>query len=361
MSVPAPQAGRHHEATMRRGVSFADTLDAQLDAGAPESAEAKFGKRLERVSILDSETPAAPIDNLPAWLMPGAPEGGDTANTEDLLEEFLQDDDMLNLEALCAKWRGVDDSEVEGITGILPEISDNLILGDKHIQEFLTYRRQLNEKHERKASVQRQLEKVRGVKALEAVAEDDEDESDSEDMDETLDQLESLTPYMSAGSNHSPKEASASPSPVPEMPRKRESAMPSTTKEPLSPAALSARKKMSIVAQTLSSIGQSSSTRRSSVATSPRLTRAGNTIVGQDEAVAEGAAKRGSADAKGRRTSVSVSGETTAPSQRGRRPSGNKVSSQETPVPSKDSSVVGSSGKAPPSQRGTPRSIPLKR
>jgi len=79
---------------------------------------------------------------------------GDTTSdmiisAEDVMDEFLQDDDMIQLEEICEKLQGLDDEEIEDLRKICPEMADNLASGQEHVNEFITYRRQMHEKRER--------------------------------------------------------------------------------------------------------------------------------------------------------------------------------------------------------------------
>lgn len=175
------------------------------------------------------------------------------------MEEFLQDDDMLNLEVICAKWRGVDEADLEGISKILPDMASGLLLADKHIQEFLNYRRQLNEKHTRKTMVKNKMELDR-KSIMQQVAEDSDSDRDD-------DSPEPNTPTQPPGA-----------------------ARKTVAAGDRSSFAAAAKGRKSIVPQP---VGQSSlalpqregsTGRRGSVSTvSPRLAQAGKGIIGQEE------------------------------------------------------------------------------
>lgn len=97
----------------------------------------------------------------------GPSDGTEKNSADDLFEEFLQDEDMANLEEICAKWRGLDGFDVDGFAEMCPEIGRELAEADKQVHEFLTYRRMLHEKHERKEAIRKETQ--RKMNALEAV------------------------------------------------------------------------------------------------------------------------------------------------------------------------------------------------
>jgi len=242
-----------------RGVSFfSDALESDLaGASASSSAEARFTQKLEQTTSSEAEPSQEPADAMPIWMMlNAAPASEELANTEDIMEEFLQDDDMLNLEVICAKWRGVDEADLEGISKILPDTANNLLLADKHIQEFLSYRRQLNEKHTRKTMVKNKMELDR-KSIMQQVAEDSDSDRDD-------DSPEPNTPTHPSGA-----------------------ARKSVAAGDRSSFAATAKGRKSIVPQP---VGQPTLAlpqrpeRRGSVSTvSPRLAQAGKGIIGQEE------------------------------------------------------------------------------
>lgn len=279
-SVPSPRTA---DRMLRRGVSFADSLENELNVSTPSDiAEAKFSKRLERASTLEVEVPAVvAAEPVPMWLMQ-SPQDSEIAivNTEDIMEEFLQDDDMLNLEVLCSKWRGLDESEVEAIANILPEAARSLILGEHHIQEYLSYRRQLNEKHNRKASVKNKMEQKTYGRGLDVVDED-EDGSCLEDESDHLGSSEPPSP-MPSNSSRAPRS---------------EPALSKAAPHQNGGNALARKSVIAAVAQ-----------RRMSMA-SPRLTQTGASIIGKEEPPgSENTVKRPNPnpDLKSRRSVVGV-------------------------------------------------------
>jgi len=147
-------------------------------------ANDKFGERLARASTTEQGSKVAmPADPVPAWLMSAAPETGEIANSEDVMEEFLQDDDMLNLELICAKWRGLDEFEQEALSKICPEMRKELAFGDQHIQEFLEYRRKLNDQHALKKKMQVDWT-MRSTSAIEDDQDDEEAMSEASEDEE---------------------------------------------------------------------------------------------------------------------------------------------------------------------------------
>lgn len=93
-------------------------------------------------------------------------DGPEQVNADDMFEEFLQDEDNANLEVICSKWRGLDGFDVDNFSKVCPEIPKDLLEADKHVQEFLAYRRSLNEKHARKEAIKKETErKMRAVDA----------------------------------------------------------------------------------------------------------------------------------------------------------------------------------------------------
>jgi len=113
----------------------------------------------------------------------GKADGTEKVNADDIFEEFLQDEDNSNLEVICSKWRGLDGFDVDSFSKICPEIANGLQEADKHVQEFLAYRRSLNEKHARKEAIKKETErKMRAVDAaLARMPEDDESDALGED------------------------------------------------------------------------------------------------------------------------------------------------------------------------------------
>lgn len=147
-----------------------DEVSVGLGKHSKENAEAKFRQRAS--AIMDKPTFNPIPGDAPAWLMP-APDMDQAAaqtNTEDIMEEFLQDEDMLHLELLCSKWKGIDETEIASIEKLMPDTARHLIQGNKHMEEFLSYRRQVGEKLERKSAVKHKL------KQLQRPKEDDDDD-----------------------------------------------------------------------------------------------------------------------------------------------------------------------------------------
>jgi hypothetical protein len=181
-------------------------------------------------------------------------------STEDVMEEFLHDDDMLNLEVRCAKWRGMDEVDLEGL-GIPTDAINELMLGDKHIQEFLDYRRQLNEKHLRKTEQDRIMKNITAkMTKRSAVNTEDGDESDLEDRDED--------------------EADDHLAPLPSSSQRRATVRELSPSQDKNPAAVA------------TNTASSSTKRQSMVSPEKRLTRVGAQIVSQEEARTEGVAKK---------------------------------------------------------------------
>jgi hypothetical protein len=227
-----------------RGLTFADALENEIDKHDEETGALEADAEA-------ASTQAAGVTNEKMETL---------GSTEDVMEEFLHDDDMLNLEVRCAKWRGLDEVDLEGL-GIPTDAINELMLGDKHIQEFLDYRRQLNEKHLRKTEQDRIMKNITAkMTKRSAVNTEDGDESDLEDRDED--------------------EADDHLAPLPSSSQRRATVRELSPSQDKNPAAVA------------TNTASSSTKRQSMVSPEKRLTRVGAQIVSQEEARTEGVAKK---------------------------------------------------------------------
>jgi len=153
-------------------------------SGKVDDAEERFAKRLG-ANRRASEQMESVHESVPAWLASHVNATQDASNNElstvDILGEFLQDEDMINLEVLCMKWRGLDETDIEAISKISPDIVKSMVQGDKDVREYCSYRRECAWKHYRKATVQNNIQSSMHRKTVVQKGSDSEDEDDSDD------------------------------------------------------------------------------------------------------------------------------------------------------------------------------------
>lgn len=242
--------------------------DQDFDAGDEVSsrvaslgnADEKMKKRLQRQQTLDEHRQQS-LDEpeaVPVWLMNAAPETtGTETTTEDIQQEFAEDEDMCQLEKQCSRWRGVSDSDLEDFAKMFPEIADTLRLATEHVSEFLSYRRTLKEKFAHKAEVQNNMKQK--TLAFDAVSEESDSEDDLTDKSKGDD-----APVSGATAEDATKKEDAQAKPA------RDAAPQLLVQPPQE----TPRKSQQLPGRTSAS----------PVFTSPRLAQAGNAIVGATSA-----------------------------------------------------------------------------
>jgi len=141
-------------------------------------------RRKQREATATSVSTAVVAESVPAWLTNVGTDASmdNITSTADILDEFLWNEDMLNLEVICMKWNGIDDSEIDALAKINPELAENLARGNKEVSSFLSYRRKVAEKQNRKV----QWTKKKATTEAEAETVEDDDEEDEEEEDTTL-------------------------------------------------------------------------------------------------------------------------------------------------------------------------------
>jgi hypothetical protein len=131
-------------------------------------------------------------ETLPSWLTnvqhEAAAYGGETGTSADIMDGFLEDEDMLNLEVICTKWRGLDEADLEALAKFSPKVAENLQLGEKNMCEFLNYRRQAAEKNQRKYSVITRIKEKSRKFQVDEDKEEAKEESESDLDDDSSDE-----------------------------------------------------------------------------------------------------------------------------------------------------------------------------
>mmetsp|Transcript_98915 Transcript_98915/g.156514 ORF Transcript_98915/g.156514 Transcript_98915/m.156514 type:complete len:303 (+) Transcript_98915:31-939(+) len=149
---------------------------------------ASLRRRLQREATTASVSLAVAAESVPPpWLNNVGTDASmdNITSTADILDEFLWNEDMLNLEVTCMKWNGLNDSEIDALAKINPELAENLARGNKEMSSFLSYRRKVAEKQNRKV----QWTKKKATTEAEADAAEDDDEEDDEEEDTTSPQV----------------------------------------------------------------------------------------------------------------------------------------------------------------------------
>lgn len=166
-----------HESLGRQRSKDCDALSSRSVSDTESDAEAKFAKRLQRQpSKISAEVP--PEDLMPVWLMNCAPDPPEfDTTTEDVISEFIQCQDMCELEKICSRKRIIDDSELTSFAKKYPEIADNLKLASQHVADFLSYRRVCKDRSLRRN------ENAMKSKTLTLHAVHEGHESDSDDLE----------------------------------------------------------------------------------------------------------------------------------------------------------------------------------
>jgi len=163
--------------------------------GSTEVFAAKFG---EAGSLSETAHPADVLaTSTPTWLLQdGAAASG---STEDVMDEFLTDDDMLRLEVECLKWYDLSDKDLKAIGKLDEKMATKILDCHKDMSTFLRYRQQLNEKHARKASVKINMRRktIMGSEDVQTIAEE-EGEEEEEDREHPEDE-ESHEPKETRG------------------------------------------------------------------------------------------------------------------------------------------------------------------
>jgi len=132
-----------------------------------------------------------------------AGDNGDKAQADDMFDEFLLDEDMTNLEVICAKWRGLEGFDVDSFAKICPGVAKDLAQADKDVKEFLNIRRSLMEKHTRKENIKKDAQLKRRQLNARLGKDREDDDGDREEDDE--DDREPVSPGGSQVSGGSPR------------------------------------------------------------------------------------------------------------------------------------------------------------
>jgi len=178
-----------------KGISFAEFAETNVESALTGQRKAVIDprlsggysgatsrrERLQRERATLSASPAVVAESVPAWLSNIGTEApvDNITSTGDIMDEFLENEDMMSLEVICMRWQGLDSSEIDALRKINPELADNLVLGDKHVSSFLSYRHKLAEKQNRKVQMKLNMKKRVGIEAVEEEEDDDDEDEDS--------------------------------------------------------------------------------------------------------------------------------------------------------------------------------------